>query len=588
MRPGGPATLQERAASLGRVSQGGDERVDVRAMTADPAVPPAAATPTRGRALPGRPDSADRAPGRRRALRAGAVVTGAALLLGIGAVPAAGATRGPLAFAVTKAAAKPPVAKPPVAKPPVAKPPVAKPPVAKPTPARPTTARPTTAKPGTTKPAAGRPATRKPATGKPAAGKPAAGKPAVGKPAVGKPAAGKPAAGKPAPATSPALPGGGLAPLHITPTGSGARDGSSWASAGDLSALPRFLAARPKGGRIWLRADAGAYRSTKTLDLRSGGAPGAPVVISGVDAAGRPARAQFVGRRVTPYRPGGSVGHQVFELQGGARHLAFRDMDFTSVGSAFVIGGESADISISDMSATNVRFFLDNLRAKKQPTASVTGLTVRRVAVAGFSKSAVRLRYDSTRILLEDVVADSLQQDRDRFAMGVALQGRASHVVLRRVTMAGSRDTTSDYWNGDGFATERGVSDVHFEDTRATGSTDGGYDLKSTRTTLVRATAEDNKRNFRFWATDTIVTGCSGSRPVSRGGTGSAAQVWLGEGAQVVMTACRFVDGTAPGTVFQLEEDSRLELRSSTVTTSPGRRLSLLEPRAQLVLPAQG
>jgi hypothetical protein len=237
------------------------------------------------------------------------------------------------------------------------------------------------------------------------------------------------------------------------------------------------------------------------------------------------------------------------------------------------------------MRATNVRFFLDNLKAKGEVGASARGLAVRRVEVAGFSKSAVRLRYDSTRILLEDVVADSQRQDRDRFAMGVALQGRASHVVLRRVTMANSHDTTSTYWNGDGFATEREVSDVLFEDTRATGSTDGGYDLKSTRTTLVRATAADNKRNFRFWADDTTVDGCTGQAPVQRGGSGSASHVWLGEGARVVMTGCQFVDGTARATAFNLESRTSLTVRDSTLTPTPGRRLSLLESQAQLALP---
>lgn len=383
------------------------------------------------------------------------------------------------------------------------------------------------------------------------------------------------------PAATPATP-----VLHISPTGGGRRDGRDWGNAGTLADLPRFVASRPQGGQIWLRGDAGPYLSRKTVVLRSGGAYGSPVVIRGVDASGRPTvRPVFVGNRVAPYRPKGAVGHQVFELQAGSRNLVFTNLGFVNVGSAFVVGGDTREITVSNMTATNVRFFLDNLRAKHEPTANATGLTVRQVKVDGFSKSAIRLRYDSSNVLVEDVVADSRQQDGDNFAMGVALQDRASNVVLRRVTMAGSRDTKNKYWNGDGFATERLVADVLFEDTRAIGSTDGGYDLKSTRTTLVRAHAEGNKRNFRFWANDTTVSGCTAARPVRRGGVGGAAQVWLGVRAQVVMRDCRFVDGSAPSPVFQLEADTRLTVRTSTVTPTPGRRLSLLEQRAVLDLP---
>jgi hypothetical protein len=57
------------------------------------------------------------------------------------------------------------------------------------------------------------------------------------------------------------------------------------------------------------------------------------------------------------------------------------------------------------------------------------------------------------------------------------------------------------YWNGDGFTTELGTYNILFENTMASNNTDGGYDLKSTGTTLINA--EDNFRNFRVW-TDAV------------------------------------------------------------------------------------
>jgi hypothetical protein len=91
------------------------------------------------------------------------------------------------------------------------------------------------------------------------------------------------------------------------------------------------------------------------------------------------------------------------------------------------------------------------------------------------------------------VYGDSERQDGDNFAIGVALSGTVHNVVLRRVAMMNSHDSSEEYWNGDGFATERGVYNIRFEDTHASGSTDSGYDLKSTDTVLHRVRAEQTQ-----------------------------------------------------------------------------------------------
>src|SRR3546814_10198688 len=72
------------------------------------------------------------------------------------------------------------------------------------------------------------------------------------------------------------------------------------------------------------------------------------------------------------------------------------------------------------------------------------------------------------------------------------------------------------YFNGDGFASERGVYDVRFIDTVARGNTDGGYDLKSSGTVVVRALSEENGRNYRLWGEATLIDSV-GLNPVLRG-----------------------------------------------------------------------
>jgi hypothetical protein len=138
--------------------------------------------------------------------------------------------------------------------------------------------------------------------------------------------------------------------------------------------------------------------------------------------------------------------------------------------------------------------------------------------------------------------------------------------------------------NGDGFATERGVYDVRLENTLATGNTDAGYDLKSSRTTLVNARAEDNKRNFRFWGPDTTVQGCTGLAPRTRGGSGSQAQVWAGANAGVTMTGCTLQDASAATIVFDLDTGARVTSTGTTLSHSSQALLKRLASGAALQL----
>ena len=100
---------------------------------------------------------------------------------------------------------------------------------------------------------------------------------------------------------------------------------------------------------------------------------------------------------------------------------------------------------------------------------------------------------------------------------------------------------SGSYWNADGFATERGVYNVRFENTVASGNTDGGYDLKSTDTVLVNVIAENNGRNFRLWGEVELINP-TGIDPHKHGGSGGQFQIQLMNGAQVTVTGGIFVD----------------------------------------------
>lgn len=354
----------------------------------------------------------------------------------------------------------------------------------------------------------------------------------------------------------------------IAPAATGSGDGSAAADAADLSALPRLVSDLPEGGRVRLMADQGAYEVTERLILDAGGIDGSPVVVEGVDGDGRPATAMIQGDRTSPYRADGEPGTDTFTFERGASHLVFRDLALQDVGNAFRAAGDVDDLVLEDVTATNVRRFFENAGSDEDGSADVTDLTLRRITVTGFSKRVLRLRNDSHGVLVEDVVGDSQQQDGDDFAIGVHLEDTVHDVVLRRVRMDNTRDTLRDYWNGDGFATERDVSDVRFENTSASGNTDAGYDLKSSSTVLVDAVARDNKRNFRFWADDIVARGCEGVDPRTRGGKSSPAQVWLGEDASATLEGCTFrsVDPDVP--VFIAEPNASAAMVGGTIVAA--------------------
>lgn len=360
--------------------------------------------------------------------------------------------------------------------------------------------------------------------------------------------------------------------FYISPTGSGTKDGSSWANAGTLSSLSKFVGSAGPSGEILLRADQGAYKVSSPIALNKGGALGAPVKIKGVDQGGAAMKAEFVGTRALSYSPGALEEAEVFRLLAGADNLHFSDLAFKNVGNgAFRIGADIHDLVIEHVTAQNVTRFIENYVSGGARSASVDGLTVRDVDVHGFSKGAIRLQYNSRAILLEDVLGDGEHQSGSLYVFGVHLDGTVHDVMLRKVTMKNSygHGTASEYWNGDGFATEGGTYNIRFEDTVASGNTDAGYDLKSDNTVLVRAFAEGNNRNYRFWSdTITMEDSVSLNPHYHGGGSPSQAHIWMGDGAKAIVMGGRIVDDS-PGTlVFDLwKSGSHLDLRGAVIAT---------------------
>lgn len=367
---------------------------------------------------------------------------------------------------------------------------------------------------------------------------------------------------------------------YVTPTGGGARDGSSWESAATLADLPRLVAASAPGDEVWLHGGQGAYALAEPIVLRDGGKEDTPVVVRGVEGA-----PLLQGERASPFQAGGDEGEEVFRLLAGADHLSFSNLHFRDIGNGcFRIGEDVTDLEVTDVRAENVVRFFEDYASGDAESASVRGLTLRRVSVDGYAKGAVRLRYDSAEVLLEDVEGAGDPGAGEDYPIGVHLEDSAHDVTHRRVTMRNSisRRADDEYWNGDGFAAERGTFDLRFEDTLATGNTDAGYDLKSSSTQLIGAIAEGNGRNYRFWGAGIEARACEGRAPERRGGTTTQAQVQGNDGADAVLHGCRFLDDDPATIVFDIDGDGSVLVEGGSVHLDEQARLQTAEEGARL------
>jgi serralysin len=351
--------------------------------------------------------------------------------------------------------------------------------------------------------------------------------------------------------------------LYISPTGSGRRDGSSPANAGTLSNLDSFIAKAGTGGEIRLLADQGVYKAWSEIPIWHGG-----VTIRGVDSQGNAMAAQIVGTRADNWVPGLDEGKELFRLMSGANNLTFQDLDIQNVGNgAFRVGANIHDLTVRNVDASNVTRFLEDYRSGSNTSASIDGLTIQNVDIAGYSRGAIRLQYNTHNVLIENVVGDSQGQDGGQYIFGVVLDGTAHDIVLRNVEMKNNQGSGSgrDYWNGDGFTTERGVYNVLFENTKASGNSDAGYDLKSSNTVLVNAVAEGNNKNFRLWSDSISLVDSISRNPTHLGGTGSMAHVWLATDATATIRNLIFTDSGQLRTLFDLSNGGATVDLSETV-----------------------
>jgi hypothetical protein len=374
--------------------------------------------------------------------------------------------------------------------------------------------------------------------------------------------------------------------IMSAPAGSG--NGDSWANAASIWQLNDMIAAAGPGGTVYVRADAGSYSlADNEASISNGGQVGSPVTVIGVDRRLAPMQATIVGSRTAwtlPTDPETVTnvrnwfpGRDIFVLRSGANYLTFKYFDFQRVGQPFHLTGPThRGITVSDCSAYNFQRFFEH-----KPGTSCIDTVLKNIVGTGFSKTAIRVRGDSQKVLLEDIILNSGRQDGHNFATGVECNETAHDITMRRVTVTNCHDThysnPDRFWNADGFASEGGNYTIYREDCTSSGNTDAGYDDKGADVTNVNCTASGNKVNYKFWGPFTTNINCQALNPKSRGGTGAQMQYYVygGDapnvsGADVLVQGGVISDNDPNTNVFVAEAyNSVFRIAGATITHHP-------------------
>lgn len=366
-----------------------------------------------------------------------------------------------------------------------------------------------------------------------------------------------------------------MATIYVSPIGLGTATGASASNALPIASINQAIQLAGPGGTVILLSDQGTYDLGGTLKITHGGTVSEPVTVMGADSFGQAHSILVTGTRPAAYSSSNSAGNEIFKLAAGANNLIFDHIDFANVASAFRAAADISNITIRNMTANNVQRFFSDVAGGTTSSATVNGLTIENVGVHGFSKNAIELRYDTSSVVIRNVIGDSEHQDGDGYAMGVHLDGTVHDVLISGSTMENAVSSTTDYWNGDGFATESGVHDVRFEDCIARGNADAGFDLKSSTTVLVNSVSDHNAHNYRLWGDNISLVNPTGTDPEKYGGIGGQYQVQVLSGANVQVQGGVFADSGTGTTIVVMDGGQSIAFAGTAFIHADGAKISV-------------
>lgn len=330
------------------------------------------------------------------------------------------------------------------------------------------------------------------------------------------------------------------ASVYLSPGGTGSRSGIDANNTKPASVLQTEIAKMQPGDTIWLTA--GTYTNAR-LSIVGSGTALAPKTIRGLaDSSGNLPRFEGTYNFAQSAQATDYLFKFVNYNDAETSHWVIRDFEVENHGFVF-------DMPLVGTSFTlrqNILF--ENIAMARIEDAirirNASNITVRSCAAESYCKKAFRIGNYSRFITFEDCLADALL---DNTGNPYAIPTRAIPVGfgsdapphdsgaihdLRFIRCEARNNRygpqgSSNYWNGDGFSTERGVYNVTYSHCIGVGNHDGGWDDKAVNVIYENCIALRNKRGFRSWSNVTLMN-CLSVFNVKWGGSSSAAGSWIG------------------------------------------------------------
>lgn len=305
------------------------------------------------------------------------------------------------------------------------------------------------------------------------------------------------------------------ADYHLTPTGAGRKDGTTWENALDQTALSSAVNEKLKpGDRLFIGG--GAYQNI-SLTIIAGGSEGQQKIITGVDrGSGLPV---FTSDWDVEKPDKGQVA---IRIEPAVSHLSIQHLRLKG----YMAGVHAAPVKDATKARSHLGFedvdmeqFRYGFYLSDCDDLLFSGCDLKRYTKHGF-----RFEQGCDRVTLRGCSADCSEGDAtwenktELLPFGFTLNDGGTpntHFLFEDCQARNNMkpNQRNRYLNGDGFVAEGNSADVTFVRCRSIRNQDGGFDLKVPDVKLTDCIAIGNKRGYRIWRTGTLTNCFAGWGP---------------------------------------------------------------------------
>ncbi len=125
------------------------------------------------------------------------------------------------------------------------------------------------------------------------------------------------------------------------------------------------------------------------------------------------------------------------------------------------------------------------------------------------ARGGFRFRGNASDIVLRDMTLQLVAPTAaPELPAGIEVTDTVHDVLIERVVARNFQMIArpNHYTNGDGFSSEKAVTNLTFRQDKSFDNSDGGFDLKSTATKLIDTEAGGNGVNYRLWGSGEATT----------------------------------------------------------------------------------